>query len=118
VWGTPTGVGANTALTGAQYRDMVNSIIDEGSRVLDQWVGRPASPLELSAAASALSGVCNGYRAWLTDNGDLDPGYRIQVTNGASVADNRISAIVSVRFRESVDFVDFTILPASANQTI
>lgn len=118
VWATAQGVNANTRLTGAQFRDMVNGIIDEGARLLDQWVGRSASPLELAAAATALSGVCNAYRPWLTDNGDLDPGYRVSVSNGANVADNRISATVSLRFRESIDFVDFVIIPASADQSI
>ena len=118
VWATPTGVGNNTKLTGAQFRDMVNGIIDEGARLLDQWVGRPATALELSAAAAALAGVLETYRPWLTDNGNLDPGYKVTVSNGSNVADNRISATVSVRFAESVDFVDFTILPASADQTI
>jgi len=118
VWATAAGVNNNSRLTGAQFRDMVDAVIDEGARVLDPWVGRPASPLELSAAAAALSGVCNRFRPWLTDNGDLDPGYKVSVTNGANIADNRISATVSLRFRESVDFVDFTIIPASADQTI
>lgn len=118
VWATAAGVSNNSRLTGAQFRDMVNAITDEGARILDQWVGRPASPLELAAASAALSGVCNAYRPWLTDNGDLDPGYRVSVTNGANVADNRISATVSLRFVESIDFVDFTIIPASADQNI
>lgn len=118
VWATAEGVGANSHLTGAQFRDMVNAVVDEGSRVLDGWVGRPAAALELSAAASALSGVCNQYRPWLTDNGDLDPGYKVAVNNGVNIADNRISATVSLRFSESIDFVDFVIIPASADQNI
>lgn len=118
MWATAQGVGANTALTGAQFRDMVDAVTDECARVLDQFVGLPASPLNLSGAATALSGVLNAYRPWLTDNGPLDPGYKVAVTNGSNVADNRIEARVSLRFREAVDFVDFVIIPASANQSI
>lgn len=118
VWATAQGVGANSALTGAQFRDMVDAVTDECARALDQFVGRPAGPLELSGAATALSGVLNAYRPWLTDNGTLDPGYRVSVSNGSNVADNRIEARVSLRFRESVDFIDFVIVPASANQSI
>lgn len=118
VWATAAGVNNNSRLTGAQFRDMVDAVIDEGSRLLDQFVGKAGSALELAAAAAALSGVCNAYRPWLTDNGDLDPGYKVSVSHGASVADNRISATVSLRFVESIDFVDFTIIPASADQSI
>ena len=118
VWKTAEGVGANAALKGAQFRDMVDSVIDEGAQALDGFVGRPASALELSAAASALSGILNEYRPWLTDNGDLDPGYKVTVSNGPLPADNRIEARVSLRFQESIDWVDFVVIPASANQTI
>ncbi len=118
VWATAAGVNNNSHLTGAQFRDMVNAIVDEGARVLDQFVGKAGSALELAAAAAALSGVCNAYRPWLTDNGDLDPGYRVSVSHGASIADNRISATVSLRFVESIDFIDFTVIPASADQNI
>ncbi|MEZ5119662.1 MAG: hypothetical protein R2686_07140 [Candidatus Nanopelagicales bacterium] len=118
VWATPTGVGSNSHLTGAQFRDLVDYVVDESSTLLDQWVGRPASDLELAAAAAALTGVCNTIRPWLTDNGDLDPGYRVSVNHGASTTDNRISAVISLRFVESIDFVDITIIPASADQII
>lgn len=118
VWATAAGVNNNSHLTGAQFRDMVDAVIDEGARVLDQFVGKGGSALELAAAAAALSGVCNAYRPWLTDNGDLDPGYKVSVSHGASIADNRISATVSLRFVESIDFIDFTVIPASADQNI
>lgn len=40
------------------------------------------------------------------------------MSGGADPADNRISAVVSVKFTEEIGFVDFTVNAASANQTI
>ena len=119
VWATPQGVGSNTKLTEAIYRDMVNAVADEVARVLDGFVGRPAKPLVLADAAAAIRGVLEvTYRAYLVDNGNADPGYKVAVSAGADPADNRISAVVSLKFSEEIGFVDLTINAASADQTI
>lgn len=118
VWATPTGVGGNAKLTEAIYRDMVNAASDDCARVLDGFVGRSATSLVLSEAASALAGTMERYRPYLVDNGNADPGYKVAVSNGADPADNRITAVVSMRFAEEIGFVDFTINVASADQTI
>lgn len=118
-WATPQGVGSNTKLTEAIYRDMVNAVADEVARVLDGFVGRPAKPLELADAAAAIRGVLEvSYRAYLVDNGNADPGYKVAVSAGADPADSRISAVVSLKFSEEIGFVDLTINAASADQTI
>ena len=118
VWATAEGVGANARLQEAIYRDMVNAITDEGGRALDQFVGRSASTGALAEAKAALVGVLEPYRPYLVDNGGTDPGYKVAVSGGADPADNRISAVVSVKFTEEIGFVDFTVNAASANQTI
>ena len=117
VWATAEGVNANSKLTGMQYRDMVNACADEGARVLDGFVGLPASSLVLGDARAALIGVCEKFRPWLVDNGPLDPGYKVSVTAG-DPSDSRIAATVSLKFLEEVGFVDFTIVAASADQSI
>ena len=48
----------------------------------------------------------------------VDPGYVVSVSGGIDLADNRISADVSIRFAESVEFVDFTIAVGDANAVI
>ena len=40
------------------------------------------------------------------------------MSNGTDPADNRISAVVSLKFAEEIGFVDLTINAASADQTI
>lgn len=117
VWATPEGVNGNAKLTGLQFRDMVNACADLGARALDGFVGMPASPSTLSDARAALIGVCEQFRPWLVDNGPLDPGYKVSVTAG-DVSDNRISAIISLRFLEEVGFIDFVVIAGSADQTI
>ncbi len=118
VWATAEGVNANAKLTALQYRDMLNACADLGARALDNFVGMPASAVVLSDAKAALVGVCEQFRPWLVDNGPLDPGYKVAVNGGADPADGRITAVVSLRFLEEVGFVDFTVIPASADQTI
>lgn len=118
VWAVPTGVGGNAKLTEAIYRDMVNALADEAGRALDGFVGRPAKTTVLSEAAAVLSGICEGYRPWLVDNGNASPGYKVAVSAGADPADNRITAVISVKFSEEIGFVDLTINAASADQTI
>jgi hypothetical protein len=117
VWATPEGVGGNAALTGLQFRDMVNAIADLGSVALDGFVGLPASQTVLGNIRAALEAVCEQFRPWLVDNGPLDPGYRVTV-NAGDVSDNRVAAVVSVKFVESLDWLDFTVVSASADQTI
>ncbi len=119
VWATPAGVGSNTKLTEAIFRDMVNAVADEVARVLDGFVGRPAKPLVLADAAAAIRGLLDTtYRAYLVDNGNADPGYKVAVSGGVDPADNRITAVVSLKFSEEIGFIDLTINAASADQSI
>lgn len=117
VWATAEGVNGNAKLTALQYRDMVNAVADLGARALDNFVGMPATPLVLGDARAALLGVCDQFTPWLVSNGPLDPGYKVSVTAG-DVADGRISATISLKFSEEVGFIDFTVVPASADQSI
>ena len=117
VWATPEGVNANAALTALQYRDMVNAVADLGGRALDGFVALSAHPTVLGDAKAAVEAVCEQVRPWLVDDGPLNPGYRVTV-NAGNVADNRISAVVALKFTEEIGFVDFTVIPASADQSI
>lgn len=117
VWATAEGVGANTALAEAIYRDMVNAVADDGARVLDAFIGRPATAAVLADAASAIKGVIeSAYVPYLVGGDGV--GYKVAVSNGVDPADNRISAVVSLKFAEEIGFVDLTINAASAAQTI
>lgn len=113
---------AKTNLLPAQYRDMVNALAYGGSVILESYVGQPGTAATYSAAAGELSGFLSGYAAYLqpriSGGVQVDPGYVVSVTGGADPADNRISADVSVRFAESVEFVDFTIAVGDANAVI
>ena len=117
VWATATGVNNNAKLTGLQFRDMVNAVADLGGIALDGFVGMSATAVVLADAKSALLGVCEQFRPWLVDNGPLDPGYKVVVSPG-DVSDGRISAVVSLKFSEEIGFVDFVVIPASADQSI
>ena len=117
VWATAEGVGANAKLAEAIYRDMTNAIADDAARVLDQFVGRPATAAVLADATSAIKGVVEtGYVDYLVGGDGV--GYKVAVSNGTDPADNRISAVVSLKFAEEIGFVDLTINAASADQTI
>lgn len=117
VWATAEGVGANTALAEAIYRDMVNAVADDGARVLDAFIGRLATAAVLADAASAIKGVIeSAYVPYLVGGDGV--GYKVAVSNGVDPADNRISAVVSLKFAEEIGFVDLTINAASAAQTI
>src|SRR5574343_1147457 len=117
VWATAEGVGANAKLAEAIYRDMTNAIADDAARVLDQFIGRPAAAAVLADATSAIKGVVEtGYVDYLVGGDGV--GYKVAVSNGTDPADNRISAVVSLKFAEEIGFVDLTINPASADQTI
>jgi hypothetical protein len=113
---------AKTNLLPAQYRDMVNALAYGGSVILESYVGQPGTAATYSAAAGELSGFLSGFSAYLqpriSGGVQVDPGYVVSVTGGADPADNRISADVSVRFAESVEFVDFTIAVGDANAVI
>ena len=117
VWATAEGVGANAKLAEAIYRDMTNAIADDAARVLDQFIGRPATAAVLADATSAIKGVVEtGYVDYLVGGDGV--GYKVAVSNGTDPADNRISAVVSLKFAEEIGFVDLTINAASADQTI
>lgn len=117
VWATAEGVGANTRLTEAIYRDMVNAIADDAARVLDQFIGRPATSQVLAAATSAIKGVIEGsYLAYLV--GGEGVGYKVAVSNGVDPSDSRVSVTISLKFSEMAGFIDLTINAASADQNI
>jgi hypothetical protein len=117
VWATAEGVGANARLAEAIFRDMVNAIADDVARLLDQFIGRPATPSVLADAASAIKGIIEtAYKPYLVGGDGV--GYKVAVSNGADPSDNRISAVVSLKFAEEIGFVDLTINAASADQSI
>jgi hypothetical protein len=117
VWATAEGVGANAKLAEAIFRDMVNAIADDAARLLDQFIGRPATASVLADAASAITGVIEtAYKPYLVGGDGV--GYKVAVSNGADPSDNRISAVVSLKFAEEIGFVDLTINAASADQSI
>lgn len=119
-WQTVAAAKAN--LLPAQYRDMVNALAYGGSVILESYVGQPGTAATYAAAAGELSGFLSGFGAYLEPriaNGvQVDPGYVVSVSGGFDPADNRISADVSIRFAESVEFVDFTIAVGDANAVI
>jgi len=119
-WQTLTAAGRN--LLPAQYRDMINALAYGGSVILESYVGQPGTAATYSAAAGELSGFLSGYAAYLqprvSGGVQVDPGYVVSVSGGNDPADNRISADVSIRFAESVEFVDFTIAVGDANAVI
>jgi hypothetical protein len=119
-WQTVNAAKAN--LLPAQYRDMVNALAYGGSVILESYVGQPGTAATYAAAAGELSGFLSGYAAYLqpriSGGVQVDPGYVVSVSGGFDPADNRISADVSVRFAESVEFVDFTIAVGDANAVI
>lgn len=116
VWATAEGVNANSKLQALQFRDMVNAAADLGARALDSFVGQPGTQVVLMAAKSALEGVCEQFRPWLSSTGPLDPGYRVSIAPG-DVSDSRISATVSLKFAEEIGFVDFTVIAGDAGQS-
>lgn len=119
-WQTANAAKAN--LLPAQYRDMINALAYGGSVILESYVGQPGTAATYAAAAGELSGFLSGYAAYLqpriSGGVQVDPGYVVSVSGGADPADNRISADVSIRFAESVEFVDFTIAVGDANAVI
>jgi hypothetical protein len=119
-WQTVDAAKAN--LLPAQYRDMINALSYGGSVILESYVGQPGTAATYSAAAGELSGFLSGYGAYLqpriSGGIQVDPGYVVSVSGGNDPADNRIAADVSIRFAESVEFVDFTIAVGDANAVI
>ena len=119
-WQTLGTLGRN--LRPAQYRDMINALASGGSTILESYVGAPGTAATYAAAAGELSGFLSGYAAYLqpriSGGVQVDPGYVVSVSGGGDPADNRISADVSIRFAESVEFVDFTIAVGDANSVI
>ena len=76
VWATAEGVGANARLAEAIFRDMVNAIADDAARLLDQFIGRPATPSVLADAASAIKGVIEtAYKPYLVGGDGV--GYKV-----------------------------------------
>lgn len=114
---------ANANLAGAQYQDVVNCVGANGRVVLDAHIGQPANPRELAAVQGELEGVCAAYRPYLVAGYDaqrnlVHSGYVVSVSNGANLADNRISAKVSLKFGETIEWADFEIFAVDANGSI
>ncbi|WP_248789215.1 hypothetical protein, partial [Escherichia coli] len=81
------------------------------------FIGRPATASVLADAASAIKGVIEtAYKPYLVGGDGV--GYKVSVSNGLDPSDNRISAVVSLKFAEEIGFVDLTINAASADQSI
>ena len=113
---------AKVNLLPAQYRDMVNALAFGGASILEGYVGQPGTAATYAAAAGELAGYLSGFASYLQPRVNagvqVDPGYVVSVSGGFDPADNRISADVSIRFAESVEFVDFTIAVGDANAVI
>lgn len=122
-WDTLAPPSGNVNLYGAQFRDMVNAAAADCADVLERFVGRPASSAVLQQAASELSGQLEKFTPYLKPEYDangrlLHPGFKVNVNNGPNPADNRITAVVSMRFVEYADFIDFTVAAYDAGATI
>jgi hypothetical protein len=113
---------AKSNLLPAQYRDMVNALAYGGGVILESYIGEPGTAATYADAAGELSGFLSGFADYLqpriSSGVQVDPGYVVSVSGGPDPADNRISADVSIRFAESVEFVDFTIAVGDANAVI
>jgi hypothetical protein len=116
--------GNNANLIGGQYRDLINAITVDAETILESAFGAPASPGRLAALAGELAAMLAPYSGTYlvprsASNGSLiDPGYRVEVTTGAQPADNRISAVISLRLTESIDFVDLVVAVGDATVSL
>lgn len=119
-----TAPGGNTNLIGGQYRDLINAITVDAETILESAFGTPASGGRLAALEGELRAMLAPYSGTYlvprtAANGALiDPGYRVEVTSGALPADNRISAVISLRLTESIDFVDLVVAVGDATASL
>lgn len=111
-----------TTLLPAQFRDMVNAIAWHAEQALERYVGLPGTSATYSAAAGELSGIVSGFAAYLqpriVGGVQVDPGYVVSVSGGVDPADNTVQADISLRFAESVEFVDLTVAVGDANAAL
>lgn len=118
-----TAASPNANLFGAQFRDIANCAADAVATVLERFAGWPGSALTLTQVQAEVEGVLDAYRPWLypaygADGTLQHPGYRVTVSNGASLTDNRITVAVALRLTESADFFDFTLSTSDAASVI
>lgn len=116
-------VSANPNLFDAQFMDVINAAAADCGAVLERFVGRVGSAMNLAQVQAELEGALDAYRPWLfpaysAAGALIHPGFRVTVNNGTNIADNRITAAVSLRLTESMDFFDFSISRADAGMTI
>jgi hypothetical protein len=116
--------GGNANLVGGQYRDLVNAIVVDAEAILEGYLFAPASSARLSQAAGEIGAMLSGYApgGYLmprisADGKQVDPGYLVEVTTGSAPADNRITALISLRMGESVNFVDLVVAVGDATVT-
>jgi azurin len=111
-----------TTLLPAQYRDMVNQIAWQAEQALEGYIGQPGTSATYSAAAGDLSGIVSAYAAYLEPRivgaGQVDPGFIVSVSGGDDPSDNIISADISLRFAESVEFVELNVVVGDATSDI
>lgn len=118
-WQTASNPG-NVNLYDAQFRDITNAAAAKCALLLDRgFVGHAATATELARAQAEIEGALAEFKPWLrplldANGSQLDPGYRVTVSNGNNPADNRISVAVGLRFAEYADYVDFTLNSADA----
>ena len=116
--------GGNLNLIGGQYRDLINDITVAAEDILESETNSPASPGHLAQIVGRLSAMLSPfsgtYLAMRTagDGSVVDPGYRVQVSTGTAPADNRITATISLRLGESIDFVDLVVAVGDATVTL
>jgi hypothetical protein len=118
--------GGNNNLIGGQYRDLINAVVVGAETILESYTNAMASPARLAQAAGEITAILQPYsdsgylRSRRSADGKLviDPGYRVEVSTGAAPADNRITALVSLRMEESVDFVDLIVAVGDATVTL
>ena len=117
VWPPPRVSSRQRELAEAIFRDMVNAIADDAARLLDQFIGRPATH-RFSPTLPAPSRASSKRPTSRTSSVATVSATKVAVSNGADPSDNRISAVVSLKFAEEIGFVDLTINAASADQSI
>lgn len=118
------GPGGNLNIIGGQYRDLINDITVSAEEILESETNSPASPGHLAQIVGRLSAMLSPYSGTYlavktAGDGSLsDPGYRVQVTTGLAPADNRITATISLRLAESIDFVDLVVAVGDATVSL
>ena len=116
--------GGNLNLIGGQYRDLINDITVSAEEILESETNSPASPGHLAQIVGRLSAMLTPYSGTYLgirtagDGSLVDPGYRVQCSTGTALADNRITATISLRLGESIDFVDLVVAVGDATVSL